>query len=431
MSGLRTRLVGPAAATVAAGYATMQWLGRTYGSTPAERRAALPGDGIVAFPQIEVTHAGTIPAPPAAVWPWLMQVGWGRAGWYTPRWVDRMLFPANGPSAQTLLPRYDGLAVGDFVPDGPPETECGFVVAEVKRDRHLVLHSTSHLPLTWRKRGLAGIDWTWSFVLTPVDGGRRTRLVFRWRSRTTPAWMTAAAQGVLVPADAIMSRGMLRGLAARVGAERARGGVVSLMGASPDGVDLYWLPLGAGDNTHCVRTNGRIYEALSAAWQRRNRCALYHAALIVHLDGEQYAIEMGPAWGVDDPDRGVVCVGPVGMRWLGRSRLFRYEVRCWRGGEIPDASEAVESPQRISSDPGRAKDVLALASEFPSATWGRDELGAGEMWNSNSLVAWLLARSGHDVESLRPPGGGRAPGWLAGLRVAGAVSPEGRTARWV
>jgi hypothetical protein len=117
------------------------------------------------------------------------------------------------------------LAVGDFVPDGPPETECGFVVAEVERDRHLVLHSTSHLPLAWRRRGLAGIDWTWSFVLTPVDGGRRTRLVFRWRSRTTPAWMTATAQALLVPADAIMSRGLLRGLAARVGrAEAARAG---------------------------------------------------------------------------------------------------------------------------------------------------------------------------------------------------------------
>jgi hypothetical protein len=50
--------------------------------------------------------------------------------------------------------------------------------------------------------------------------------------------------------------------------------------------------------------------------------------------------------------------------------------------------------------------------------WGRDELDAGEMWNSNSVVSWLLARSGFDVNSIRPPAGGRAPGWQAGLIVA-------------
>jgi hypothetical protein len=185
-----------------------------------------------------------------------------------------------------------------------------------------------------------------------------------------------------------------------------------------NGVDLYWLPLGAGRNTRCVRTNGRIYEALMASRQRRERRDLYHAALVVHLEGERYAIEMGPIWGNAAQERGVVCEGPVGLRALGRSRFFRYEVRCWPGGVIPDAAEAVDSPQRLSSDPFRAKEVLALAAEFPTATWGRDEQRAGEMWNSNSLVAWLLARSGHDVESLRPPADGRAPGWQAGLTVA-------------
>jgi hypothetical protein len=422
MRGQGPHIVRPAGLTVTAGYAVLQWLGRTYGSTREERREALPGDDLVRFPQVSVTHAATLPAPPAAVWPWLMQVGWGRGGWYTPRWVDRLLFPANGPSAETLLPGYDDLVVGDFVPDGAPETECGFVVADVERERHLVLHSTSHLPLGWRRRGLAGVDWTWSFVLNPVDGGRRTRLVFRWRARTTPAWMTAAAQALIVPADAVMSRGMLRGLAARVG--RTPSAVSSGPGpddAAADGVDLYWLPLGAGRNTRCVRTNGRVYEALVAKRQGRERRDLYHAALVVHLDGERYAIEMGPTWGNADPERGVVCEGPVGLRALGRSRFFRYEVRCWRGGVIPDASEAVDSPLRLSGDAVRSKEVLALAAEFPTATWGRDDLRAGEMWNSNSLVAWLLARSGHDVGSLRPPDGGRAPGWQAGLLVAGRM----------
>ena len=197
------------------GYVALQRLGRTSGATRAERRAPLPGDDIVRFPQVEVTHAATLPAPPEAVWPWLTQVGWGRGGWYTPEWVDRVFFPANRPSARTLITGYSSLQVGEVVPDGPPETECGFVVAEVDPARHLVLHSTSHLPLSLRRRGLAGVDWTWAFALSPVDGGRRTRLVFRWRSRTTPSWLTAAVQTLVVPADAVMSRGMLRGLAAR------------------------------------------------------------------------------------------------------------------------------------------------------------------------------------------------------------------------
>jgi hypothetical protein len=130
--------------------------------------------------------------------------------------VDRLFFPANRPSATVLLPDHTSLAVGDWVPDGPPETECGFTVYDVEPARHLVLHSTSHLPLSWRRRGVAGVDWSWAFVLTPADGGARTRLVFRWRSRTTPAWLTVGAQALVVPADAVMSTGMLRGLATRL-----------------------------------------------------------------------------------------------------------------------------------------------------------------------------------------------------------------------
>jgi len=85
---------------------------------------------------------------------------------------------------------------------------------------------------------------------------------------------------------------------------------------------------------------------------------------------------------------------------------------------IPDLDEAVDSPRQLTSDPAAAQRVLDLTPRVPAAVWGRDELGAGEMWNSNSIVAWLLARSGLDAESIRPPAGGRAPGWGAGLVVA-------------
>lgn len=181
-------------------------------------------------------------------------------------------------------------------------------------------------------------------------------------------------------------------------------------------IELWWLPLGAGG--HCVKSNGAVFEALTAARQGRPRQSLYHAALTVTTDAATYAIEMGPVWNVTAPERGVVVTGPVGARWLGRWRLFRYEVRCWRDGVIPDLAEAVGGPVVVSDDEARSTALLDTVHEVPALVWGRDELGAGEMWNSNSLVAWLLATTGHDVGPITPPAGGRAPGWSAGLYLA-------------
>jgi hypothetical protein len=116
--------------------------------------------------------------------------------------------------------------------------------------------------------------------------------------------------------------------------------------------------------------------------------------------------------------RGVVAEGPLGTRAAGRLRLFRYEVRRWRDGLIPDIGEAVESPKRLCEDTGVAGRVLALVSDVPRVVWGRDELGTGEMWNSNSLTSWVLVRSGIDAESIQMPAHGRAPGWHSGIVVA-------------
>jgi len=181
-------------------------------------------------------------------------------------------------------------------------------------------------------------------------------------------------------------------------------------------VNLYWLPLGAGD--HCVRLNGRLYEAIVARKQRRAAQDLYHSALEVQLRDDRFVIESAPAWGSRESDRGVVCEGPVGLVWLGHSRFFRYEVRRWRNGVIPDASAAVASPIKVGTMVAQAEQLLELVPRFPTVTWGRDELRTGEMWNSNSLIAWLLASSGHDVGAVLPPAHGRAPGWSAGLVVA-------------
>jgi hypothetical protein len=181
-------------------------------------------------------------------------------------------------------------------------------------------------------------------------------------------------------------------------------------------IDLYWLPLGAGGRS--VRWNGRLLEAATARREHRAVDDLYHSALEVRERGRRFVIEMAPVWSIDASDRGVVCEGPVGMRWLGHCRLFRYEVRRWRDGRIPDVAEAVASPQHLSDDKPQVAHLLDLIPSVPSLTWGRDELRTGDMWNSNSLISWLLARTGHDMTTIRPPTRGRAPGWHAGLVLA-------------
>jgi len=197
-------------------------------------------------------------------------------------------------------------------------------------------------------------------------------------------------------------------------------GTDSLIGDGPDrraaAVDLYWLPLGAGG--HFVRLNGRLYEAVAARLQRRRAYDLYHSALQVELSDGKFVIEQAPVHDWSGKDRGVVAEGAVGSRWAGRFRIFRYEIRLWRGGHIPDVAEAVDSPRRLTHDEARGRRVLDVVRQIPTPVWGRDELGTGEMWNSNSVIAWTLSRSGIDAESIQPPAGGRAPGWQAGLVMA-------------
>jgi len=173
-------------------------------------------------------------------------------------------------------------------------------------------------------------------------------------------------------------------------------------------IDLYWLPLGAGG--HFVRLNGRIYEAIRAYRERRLRFDLYHTALEVRLLEGRFVIET--AWPIPDArpaSRGVVVEGPVGSRRVARFRVFRYEVRRWRDGIIPDVLEAVASPQRLSDEEDRARHLLDLVGSVPALVWGRDELGTGDMWNSNSVISWLLVRSGLSMGAIRPPVGGAPP----------------------
>lgn len=181
------------------------------------------------------------------------------------------------------------------------------------------------------------------------------------------------------------------------------------------GVDIYWIPLGAG--ARVVKASGKVFEKASAMVHRRRPRDLYHSALAVTVPEGRFVIEMTPITDRQGKRRGVVAEGPVGTKWAGRFRLFRYEIRRWRDGVIPDASEAA-STVSVRVDRACAQRLLDLVPLVPTPVWGRDELDAGEMWNSNSVTSWLLTRGEVDIAHLEPPNGGRAPGWDSGVVVA-------------
>jgi hypothetical protein len=108
-----------------------------------------------------------------------------------------------------------------------------------------------------------------------------------------------------------------------------------------DGVDLYWLPLGAGGRF--VRMNGRIYEAVLALRERRSACDLYHSALEVRVPEGRFVMEMTPITDGNGAERGVVAEGAVGASWAGRVRIFR-----GRRPSVVDAKEGLAACVRAS-----------------------------------------------------------------------------------
>lgn len=184
------------------------------------------------------------------------------------------------------------------------------------------------------------------------------------------------------------------------------------------GIYLLWIPLGAG-GSGVVRGSGRLYERLVAMWQGRRPKDLYHTALIVRIGAVEHVVEtMWPSPAGDPATRGVVVRAPVFSPLVGRLRMFTYEVRSWSDGTLADADQAWGGPQLLRSRPDAPPRLLSLVPQVPPLVWGRDQRGLGEMWNSNSVISWLLVSTGLSMADVRPPTGGRAPGWDAGIALA-------------
>jgi hypothetical protein len=179
-----------------------EWYTR-WGTDDEERRVRLPGDEIVARPQTDYTLAMTIQAPPSAIWPWLVQMGQGRGGFYTHEWVENLL-GADIHNADRIVPAQQRLAVGDTV-RLTPDPYLGhpgqfMTVAEIEPQRTLVFSQT--LP--------NGAPATWTLVLRPQDE-RTTRLLSRRRGGQPSVF-----DRVMRPGYVFMDRGVLHGIRRRV-----------------------------------------------------------------------------------------------------------------------------------------------------------------------------------------------------------------------
>jgi hypothetical protein len=189
--------------------------GRRSGATAEEARRPLPGDDIVADPLWMSTRAITIDAPAPAVWPWVVQMGYPtfRAGWYTPHWLDELMWGERPRSADEIRADLRDLQVGDKVPDSA-DFAMYYNVEEVEPPSHLVLHSTSHVFPPIRS-----VDFSWVFVLVPLSE-TSTRLFVRARVAYTPRWAYPMVEAMLDTGDFVNVSVMLRGIRRR--AQRGR-----------------------------------------------------------------------------------------------------------------------------------------------------------------------------------------------------------------
>lgn len=198
----RARLLGGLVAMSAAAAASYPLLLRrwclTWGATAQEAARELPGDGLLATPDVVATRAISIDAPPAAIWPWLVQMGSGRGGAYTYDWIEN-LFGLDMHSADEILPQFQDLEVGDVLPlPGGPAMRIEILQPE----RAMVARSEDG-------------NWVWIFALSPAAGA--TRLISRNRIATPGASPVARLAYLLLmePGSLVMERRMLLGIKER------------------------------------------------------------------------------------------------------------------------------------------------------------------------------------------------------------------------
>jgi proline iminopeptidase len=227
------RALGSAALLNVAYRATLQPRLATWGASEEEARASLPGDDVLPVGATTSTMGTTIDAPPAAVWPWLVQMGCERAGWYSYDLLDN----GGRPSAEQIVPDWQHVSLGDHLPSDPTGRDrVRFTIEGIDPQRALVLRASVDLR-TGRaydpSRGHPAdhSDSTWTFVLRELPRSR-TRLLARTRGQAYPPWRAAAVSLVLgLPSHVLMQTRQFKNLKRRAEMPQAD---ASLENPAPD-----------------------------------------------------------------------------------------------------------------------------------------------------------------------------------------------------
>ena len=170
-----------------------------WGATDEEVAREMPGDEIVSRPVFNATRAVTVYAPPEEIWPWLVQIGFGRAGWYSYDILDNL----GRHSSEQILPEYQDLEPGDLIPLGPG-AESGLHVKDIRPNEVMV----------WWEPKKHATSWVWG--LYPIDS-ERTRLITRVRNDYHRAGLANFVFGLLLiePADFPLMRKCMLGIKRR------------------------------------------------------------------------------------------------------------------------------------------------------------------------------------------------------------------------
>ena len=392
-------------ATFVGGLCAVPWVRRRllrFGASADEVDARLDGDELLGDADLVATRAISIDAPAERVWPWVVQIGQGRGGFYSYDTLEN-LAGSQIHSAAAIVPEWQDVRVGDVVrlhPQLAVEVALVDAAAHVRHSQrgddaqrvaaavrlHVGVRPARHsrrwdaarraraLPLYDEGREARRRTGCGRELRHDAPHAARHPRASRTVPRTAPRDRHAGLVSVLDPAR--------RGRACRA---RERCGLRGALRVRPPGAAEGALPLRARG-----RYRRRPLRHRGHTHPRRPRAS----------------------------ERGVVGEGPVGSRLLGRFRVFRYEIRRWRNGTIPDVDDAIESPVKVTDDADTTAHVLDDVARVPTPVWGRDEYRTGDMWNSNSVVSWLLARAQLLDKAGAPPFGGRGTGWDAGFRVA-------------
>ncbi|HYB00814.1 MAG TPA: hypothetical protein VED37_11405 [Ktedonobacteraceae bacterium] len=203
-------LLALAAGTVAAGgylLVVLPWQ-RRWGATDEEVLRTLPSDDLIANPDIQWTRAITVKAKAATIWPWLLQIGQGRGGYYSYPWLEKLM-GLRAEDADQINPAWQNLKAGDVIPAEPDDS--GYRVITVEPNRALVLgaqEQDKNIPWSFT---LLYQAFTWAFVLEEVDP-ESTRLIMRMRAQTRRHPLILLANLFVDFGAFFMKRRMLLGL---------------------------------------------------------------------------------------------------------------------------------------------------------------------------------------------------------------------------